>query len=95
LPPGARPDDERLVWLPPAIAGDACRIEAERPAMVVLVDGMFDRWPAIRHKELVHLMAAGVPVVGGASMGALRAAELSDFAWWEPVRSTAPSRADS
>jgi hypothetical protein len=51
----------------------------ERPAVVVLVDGMFDRWPAIRHKELIHLMAAGIPVVGGASMGALRAAELSDF----------------
>ena len=79
LPIGARPQSERLVWLPPAIAGDAYRVETERPAVVVLVDGMFDRWPAIRHKELIHLMAAGVPVVGGASMGALRAAELSDF----------------
>ena len=79
LPMGARPDDDRLVWLAPAMAGDAWRIETERPAIVVLIDGMFDRWPAIRHKELIHLMAAGVPVVGGASMGALRAAELSRF----------------
>ena len=79
LPMGARPHDERLVWRAPAIAGDAYRVETERPAVVVLVDGMFDRWPAIRHKELIYLMATGVPVVGGASMGALRAAELSAF----------------
>ena len=79
LPIGARPENERLVWLAPAIAGDAYLVETERPAVVVILDGMFDRWPAIRHKELIHLMAAGIPVVGGASMGALRAAELSDF----------------
>jgi hypothetical protein len=46
---------------------------------VVLVDGLFDEWPAIRHKELLALIADGVRVYGAASMGALRAAELHPF----------------
>ena len=46
------------------------------PRAVVLIDGFFDESPAVRHKELLELIAAGTPVVGGASMGALRAAEL-------------------
>jgi hypothetical protein len=48
----------------------------QRPRAVVLIDGLFDERPAIRHKELLSLMTAGIPVIGGASMGALRAAEL-------------------
>jgi hypothetical protein len=79
LPPESRPDDPRLVWLHPAAAGDAYVVAQARPRVVVLIDGLFDAWPAIRHKELLDLMAAGIPVVGGASMGALRAAELGSF----------------
>jgi hypothetical protein len=79
LPPSVRPNDPRLVWLPPAAAGDAYALIAARPRAVVLIDGLFDAWPAIRHKELLDLIAAGVPVIGGASMGALRAAELHRF----------------
>jgi hypothetical protein len=76
LPLRARPDDPRLDWRPPAVAGDALAAMASHPRAVVLVDGLFDEWPAIRHKELLSLMAEGVAVFGGASMGALRAAEL-------------------
>lgn len=78
LPPGARPEDQRLVWLAPAMAGDAYAIETRKPTVMVLIDGFFDQRPAIRHKELMELMAGGTPVIGGASMGALRAAELAD-----------------
>jgi hypothetical protein len=46
---------------------------------VVLIDGLFDGYPAIRHKELLMLIGAGVRVIGGASMGALRACELRSF----------------
>jgi hypothetical protein len=46
---------------------------------VVLIDGLFDSYPAIRHKELLMLIGAGVRVIGGASMGALRACELRSF----------------
>jgi hypothetical protein len=76
LPPAARPQDARFQWRAPAMAGDALAALEERPAAVLLIDGLFDRYPAIRHKELLALIEAGVAVVGGASMGALRAAEL-------------------
>ena len=76
LPPRLRPADPRLDWRPPAVAGDALMAKPSRPSAVVLIDGLFDEWPAIRHKELLSLISDGVPVFGGASMGALRAAEL-------------------
>ncbi len=76
LPGRARPADRRLDWRPPAVAGDAIVAMESRPCVVALIDGLFDEWPAIRHKELLSLIAEGVSVFGGASMGALRAAEL-------------------
>jgi hypothetical protein len=79
LPPQRRPLDPRLVWLPPAKAGDAIVLDATRGDRVVLVDGVFDTWPAVRHKELLMLLSRGVVVIGAASMGALRAAELAPF----------------
>jgi hypothetical protein len=79
LPPRRRPADPRLVWLPPAKAGDAIALDAARGDRVVLIDGVFDTWPAVRHKELLILLSRGVVVIGAASMGALRAAELAPF----------------
>jgi hypothetical protein len=76
LPPAARPQRPDFVWRPPAVAGDGIAALDAKPRAVVLVDGLFDRYPAIRHKELLALIDAGVAVIGGASMGALRAAEL-------------------
>jgi hypothetical protein len=76
LPPSLRSPAHDVVWRPPAIAGDALEALEARPRAVVLIDGLFDQRPAIRHKELLSLIEAGVPVVGGASMGALRAAEM-------------------
>ncbi len=79
LPPRHRPDDPRLVWRPPAKAGDGIALSSGAPEAVVLVDGVFDETPSIRHKELLMLLGEGVRVLGGASMGALRAAELNPF----------------
>ncbi len=79
LPPAARPANPRLVWRGPAAAGDTLTVGAPTPGAVLLVDGLFDASPAVRHKELLQLMAGGVPVIGAASMGALRAAELAPF----------------
>jgi hypothetical protein len=79
LPAAFRPTDPRFDWWGPAVAGDAYRMIGSSPEAVVLIDGLFDEQPAIRHKELLDLMARGVPVIGGASMGALRAAELAAF----------------
>jgi hypothetical protein len=44
--------------------------------VVVLIDGYYRDRPAVRHKEIMYLIEAGVTVIGAASMGALRAAEL-------------------
>ena len=49
---------------------------ASRPPPILIIDGVFQSEPAVRHKEILWALSLGVPVVGAASMGALRAAEL-------------------
>jgi hypothetical protein len=66
-------------WMPPAKAGDLARFLARPPERLCLIDGLFDSCPAPWHKELLMLMAQGTIIFGASSMGALRAAELSDF----------------
>ena len=61
---------------PPAGVGDILRARARR---IVLIDGYFERMAAVWHKEILVAMARGTAVWGGASMGALRAAELARF----------------
>jgi len=80
LPPDERPRSLPFVWRGPARAGDALDL-LDQPGVrtAVLIDGLFDSYPAIRHKELLMLIGAGVRVIGGASMGALRACELRGF----------------
>ncbi len=62
--------------LPPAQRGDVLALLAEEPDVIVLLDGYFFTVPAVTHKEIVYALDAGVRVIGAASMGALRAAEL-------------------
>ncbi|ABS25127.1 TfuA domain-containing protein [Anaeromyxobacter sp. Fw109-5] len=62
--------------LPPARAGDVLAVLPARPLAIALVDGLFDTTPSVWHHELLAALDAGVAVFGGASMGALRAAEL-------------------
>ncbi len=63
--------------LPPARQGDVWRALSLRPRGIALVDGVFEAQPSVWHHELLAALEAGVAVFGGASMGALRAAELS------------------
>ncbi|WNG37824.1 hypothetical protein F0U61_32195 [Archangium violaceum] len=67
------------VFLPPAAQGDVYRAACEHPEAIGLIDGYFERTPAVWHKELLWAMAEGIHVYGSASMGALRAAELAPF----------------
>lgn len=67
------------VYLPPARQGDVYRVAQGRPQAIGLIDGLFDQQPAVRHKEILWAMAAGVHVFGAAGLGALRAAELTAF----------------
>jgi len=63
-------------YRPPASQGDVYRAALERPWGIGIIDGYFERVPAVWHKEILWAMAQGVHVFGSASMGALRAAEL-------------------
>jgi thiopeptide-type bacteriocin biosynthesis protein len=69
----------RARLLPPAEQGDILRALADRPSMIGLIDGRFELTPSVWHKEILVALAEGVRVYGAASMGALRAAELSPF----------------
>ena len=64
---------------PPAAQGDVWRALQDAPRLIVLLDGVFEARPAVWHRELLDALDAGVRVVGAASMGALRAAELAPF----------------
>jgi hypothetical protein len=67
--------------LPPAAKGDVLRLLARTQGLVAigLIDGYFETVPAVQHKEILLALESGVHVFGGASLGALRAAELEPF----------------
>lgn len=79
------PKDEVLELLPhatvrpPIAGGDLWQVEPAPGDTVVIIDGYYFQTLAIRHKEIAALCDNGVRVVGTASMGALRAAELAPF----------------
>ena len=64
---------------PPAVWGDLAALLDDPPPVVGLADGYFAVAPTVWHKEILSLLAVGVRVVGAASLGALRAAELDVF----------------
>ncbi|MFD0372873.1 TfuA-like protein [Streptomyces sp. NPDC127114] len=72
-------DSPRLRVLPPARHGDFFDTAIRPGDTVVLIDGVYHQAPALRHKEILALLGRGVTVLGAASIGALRAAELAPF----------------
>lgn len=79
LPPSARPHLPGVVFHEPAAQGDVYALVAAKPLAIALLDGYFERVASVWHKEILWAMSQGIHVVGAASMGALRAAELVDF----------------
>lgn len=71
--------DASVGVLPPAQQGDVYRAVVAGARTIGLVDGYFEGVPAVWHKEILFALSEGVHVLGAASMGALRAAELSDY----------------
>src|SRR5437870_2197748 len=65
--------------LPPAQQGDVWHALRLRPRAIALIDGVFESRPSVWHHEILDALDSGVQVFGGASMGALRAAELHSF----------------
>jgi hypothetical protein len=79
LPPRMRPVAAGVEWRPPVRQGDLYLAALQRPALIGVIDGYFERVPTVWHKEILWAMAEGIHVYGAASTGALRAAELADF----------------
>jgi hypothetical protein len=84
LGPTLRPEEAPkcldAIYRPPAEQGDIVRAVHDLGAdAIVLIDGVFAKAPAVRHKEILWALDRGVPVYGAASMGALRASELHSY----------------
>jgi hypothetical protein len=65
--------------LPPIQRGDLLRLLDDPPDVVGIIDGYFFQAPAVLHKEILLAMERGIRVLGAASLGALRAAELDVY----------------
>ncbi|GAA2814217.1 TfuA-like protein [Kitasatospora paracochleata] len=68
-----------ITLLPPIAAGDLLALPLAEGDTVGIVDGYFHHVRAVPHKEILAVLDRGVAVLGAASMGALRAAELDTF----------------
>ena len=64
---------------PPVRQGDVLRAVKGGADRIGIIDGFFDQVPSVWHKEILYAMEQGVLVLGSASIGALRAAELHRF----------------
>ncbi|WP_407836100.1 TfuA-like protein [Streptomyces sp. DSM 116496] len=62
---------------PPAGRGDLLADQWHPGDVVVVVDGYFRERRSVGHKEILQVLTEGAEVIGAASMGALRAAELA------------------
>ena len=71
--------DVELLVLPPVQQGDLLRLLDDLPNVIAIIDGYFFQVPSVLHKEILLAMERGARVLGAASMGALRAAELDVF----------------
>ena len=67
------------LYLPPAKRGDFIKAIQYDPKKILLIDGYFETQASIQHKEILLAIEQGIGVYGTASMGAIRAAELSNF----------------
>lgn len=65
--------------LSPLARGDLLAGHWNRGDTAVMIDGYFRERRSVGHKEVLWLLTEGVNVIGAASMGALRAAELSPY----------------
>jgi hypothetical protein len=66
-------------YLPPIRRGDLSAVLKDPPAIVGIIDGQFLQNLAVSPLEIFTAIEAGTTVLGGASMGALRAVEMSRF----------------
>lgn len=66
-------------YRPPIRRGDLKRALKSGGDIIGIIDGTFFNDSPVAHKEILDVLKKGVTVVGGSSMGALRASELDVF----------------
>lgn len=66
-------------YRPPARRGDVLAAARQSPPLIGILDGVFLHALAPSPREVLHALETGVPILGGSSLGALRAAELHTF----------------
>ncbi|HEU5269173.1 MAG TPA: TfuA-like protein, partial [Jatrophihabitans sp.] len=64
---------------PPLARADLLAEDWAAGDIAVIIDGFFRERRSVGHKDILWLLAEGVQVVGAASMGALRAAEMAAY----------------
>lgn len=66
-------------YRPPVKRHDIRRLMMSPPEIIGIIDGVFFDSAAVAHREIIEALKMGITVVGGASMGALRASELEPY----------------
>ena len=69
----------QIDFFPPAALGSVYRAFEQGYRRIGIIDGFFGNTPSVWHKEIMFVIAKGAEVVGAASTGALRAAELAPY----------------
>ena len=66
-------------YRPPIRRGDLKKAVRDGAKIIGIIDGTFFNDSPVGHKEILAVLKKGITVVGGSSMGALRASELDVF----------------
>ena len=66
-------------YRPPVKRHDIMRLMKSPPEIMGIIDGVFFDSAAVAHREIIEALKGGITVVGGGSMGALRASELEPY----------------
>jgi hypothetical protein len=66
-------------YRPPVKRDDIRKIIGSSPDIIGIIEGVFFNSAAVAHREIIEALKEGITVVGGSSMGALRAYELEPY----------------
>lgn len=66
-------------YRPPAGRGDILKAMDDGARIIGLIDGVFYQRAAVSHREILSAIKNGAVIIGGASIGAIRACELDIY----------------
>lgn len=83
LGPSLSPEKAKTIlaadYRPPIRRGDLKKAVKDGAKIIGIIDGTFFSNSPVGHKEILAVLKKGITMVGGSSMGALRASELDVF----------------